>query len=666
MYRKDPPGYLTDPSLRLIFFGGKGGVGKTTVACASAMYLALAHPTQQILLMSTDPAHSLSDCLALPVGDRIIPFLPNLSAWEPDAPRLAKVFQAENRQVLQTLADRGTYFDETDISQFLDLSIPGIDEMMAVLEISRLLTEGIYDRIIVDTAPTGHTIRMLGLPEQMLHWVKALDLMQEKHRIMTAHFARRRPVKDECDAFLKKLFSDLVRVKAVLADEGKTRFVPVTIAEPMTIEETRRLVSELKGIMAPVSDIVVNCIIYAPECPFCRLRAGDQAIHFDVLEKKLAPCAIIPIPLFPREIQGIPGLKEMIRVLWSEKGLSIEENVVPIKVPSGVPFTFGGTPELVLVRGKGGVGKTSVAAAIALHLARSAPSSKILLFSTDPAHSLSDVLDYHIGNRITPVPADPAPRGENLNSSIQPSISNLSALEIDAEQLLQEIKQDYGEDVREIFDRFMRSGFRARLDQEIMNSLMNFAPPGLDELMSLSSIIDIKGRGDFDVLVLDTSPTGHLLRFLELPDMVRQWLYVFFRLLRRYRGVVRMTRAAEKAVNMAGGIRRIQELLTDHSRTAFVAVTLAEGMVMDELADLMIALKDARISCRHLVVNRVVPDSECSFCRSIRHGQERYLSDMESRFPDSDIILIPQFPGNIRGMAALDKLEAALFHDPCK
>jgi anion-transporting ArsA/GET3 family ATPase len=87
---------------------------------------------------------------------------------------------------------------------------------------------------------------------------------------------------------------------------------------------------------------------------------------------------------------------------------------------------------------------------------------------------------------------------------------------------------------------------------------------------------------------------------------------------------------------------------------------------MDELADLMIALKDARISCRHLVVNRVVPDSECSFCRSIRHGQERYLSDMESRFPDSDIILIPQFPGNIRGMAALGRLEAALFHDPCK
>ncbi|MDD2301945.1 MAG: ArsA-related P-loop ATPase, partial [Eubacteriales bacterium] len=237
-------------------------------------------------------------------------------------------------------------------------------------------------------------------------------------------------------------------------------------------------------------------------------------------------------------------------------------------------------------------------------------------------------------------------------------------LEIDSDRLFQNLKDDFETDIQEVFDRFLKNGLHVRLDQEVTSSLLNFAPPGIDEIMALNTIMDLKEQGDFGILVLDTSPTGHLLRFLELPELVRQWLQAFFRLLIRYKGVVRLARVAEKAVNMAKGIRRIHEALTDPRKTAFVAVTLAEGLAMEELADLMKALKTkARIHCRHIVVNRIIPDSECPFCRSARNTQERYLKDVASVFPACTVIPVPHFPQPIQGMAALGRLEEALFRE---
>lgn len=733
------PGYLGGPSLRLIFFGGKGGVGKTTMACVSAIHLALAYPEQQILLLSTDPAHSLSDCLGLPIGDAITPiplertiegapvehphvlssgvagqvigvpgstgqgeqgakderqrtedrnqagdspsshrtehsaFQHNCFAWEPDAARLAREFKDTNQGVLKKLADRGTYFDEADIAQFLDLSIPGIDEVMAILEISRLLSGGGYDRLIVDTAPTGHTLRMLALPEQMRRWVKALDLMQEKHRVMASHFTRRRPAKDECDVFLHRLSADLGAISRLLTDGDKTRFVPVTLPEPMAIEETRRLAAELRALSIRFSDILVNRVLQDAQCPFCRSRAEDQAVHLKTLERELGPSNLIAIPLLPLEIRGIPGLQELEEVLWKGKRLVQEEAAISYRDLPLTPLTFAGTPELVLVGGKGGVGKTSVAAAIAIHLARTNTSSKVLLFSTDPAHSLSDAFSIPIGDAITPILLEQRTesRGQRTEEGghalrLLPSAchSNLLAVEIDADRIFQKLKSDFEQDVQEVFARFLKSGLHARLDQEVMNSLLDFAPPGIDEIMALESILTLRQGSGFDMLVLDTSPTGHLLRFLEMPQIIRQWLQTFFRLLMRYKGVVRMTRVAEKAVNMARGIRRIQECLRDPQKTAFVAVSIAEGMAVEELVDLMDALQKGEIPCRHIVMNRITPDSPCPFCRSARNMQEGYLKDVELRFPEYSIIRIPQFPQPIQGMTGLTRLEDVLFGEP--
>jgi len=659
---------LSFPELTL--FGGKGGVGKTTMACVTAVHFALCHPDQKILLMSTDPAHSLADALDSPVGDHIVPIglppappvcagpepdcgtggrpsdLAGLHAWEPDTDRLAAAFTTQNREIFKKLADRGTYFDEGDIAQFLDLSIPGMDEVMAILEIGRLMREKHYDRLVVDTAPTGHTLRMLALPDQMLLWVKALDLMQEKHRVMAVHFTRKRAVKDECDVFLQSLSADLTAVRKLLTDGERMRFVPVTIPEPMAIEETQRLVAQLRNLSIPVDQIWVNRVIPETDCGFCRSRAAQQAVCMRMLEKVAAPCETIPVFLFPGEIKGISGLLELRRVLWDGTAPSVAVAAGPDDdgVAVSTPLTLQENLELILVGGKGGVGKTSVAAAIALHLARTHPSSKVLVFSTDPAHSLTDAFGIPIGNQITAVDG-----------------GNLFALEIDSDRLFTKLKEDFESDVREVFDRFVKNGLSARLDQAVMNSLIDFAPPGLDEIMALDTIMDLKAGGDFDILVLDTSPTGHLLRFLQLPDLARQWLQTFFRLLMRYKGTVRMARMAQKAVNLAKGIRRIQETLKNPLKTAFVAVTLAERMSMEELADLMQALEEIHIPCTRMIVNRIVPNSPCPLCHATRGIQEGHLKEITTRFPATMLTIAPQFPNTIQGLKALGELEMVLF-----
>jgi len=145
------PGFLSDGNIRLLLFGGKGGVGKTTASASTALELALRHLERSLLLVSTDPAHSLQDSFSGAQPP------PNLKVLELDAQAYLHDFQEKNRQRLREIASRGTFLDEEDINRFMELSLPGMDELMAFLKISRWVKEGTYDGIIMDTAPTGHT-----------------------------------------------------------------------------------------------------------------------------------------------------------------------------------------------------------------------------------------------------------------------------------------------------------------------------------------------------------------------------------------------------------------------------------------------------------------------------------------------------------------------------
>src|SRR5689334_4829193 len=302
---------------RYIFFGGKGGVGKTTAAAATALHLLKKlKPNNSILLFSTDPAHSLSDSLEVKIGNRLIEVKQlrgaRLFAYEMDASLALERFREAHGKVLAEIAERGTLLDEEDINDLLSLSLPGMDEVMSLFELSELDREGAYAHIVVDTAPSGHTSRLLRLPEVFDRMVKALDLMGDKHRYILAHFARRRPVADEVDLFLQDLSRRIEAVRKLLHDTEQTRFTLVTIPEAMAVRETERYSTLLGEQGVPVRDLIVNRVEQEHDaCAYCRARVRSQRPWLKEIAKSFRDLKLHYLPLMPKEVRGLDDLKKI-------------------------------------------------------------------------------------------------------------------------------------------------------------------------------------------------------------------------------------------------------------------------------------------------------------------------------------------------------------------
>jgi arsenite-transporting ATPase len=232
------PSFFDNQDLQLLLFGGKGGVGKTTCATAAALRLSALAPHRRLLLVSTDPAHSVRDSLAgyVPAG--------NLQVQELDARQYLITFRQQNGPVLREIAAAGTFLDDEDINQFLNLSLPGLDELMAFLEISSWLEAGRYDSIVVDTAPAGHTLRLLAMPELIRRWIGVLEALLAKRHYMRRVFSGDGSP-DRLDLFVSKWKSSLHRMDTLLRDPARTQFVPVTIAEPLGVHVTLSLCQDL-------------------------------------------------------------------------------------------------------------------------------------------------------------------------------------------------------------------------------------------------------------------------------------------------------------------------------------------------------------------------------------------------------------------------------------
>jgi len=166
---------------RYRFFAGKGGVGKTT--CAAACGLSLARGGARTLLVSTDPAHSLADALEQRLGPAPRQVRARLFAAEMDADRALGRWLRSRERSFRAIAARGTYLDDEDIDSLFRLSLPGVDELVALLELQRL-SRG-FEEVVVDTAPTGHTLRLLETPQTLARLAQVLDDLQAKHRALS-------------------------------------------------------------------------------------------------------------------------------------------------------------------------------------------------------------------------------------------------------------------------------------------------------------------------------------------------------------------------------------------------------------------------------------------------------------------------------------------------
>jgi arsenite-transporting ATPase len=311
---------------RYLFFGGKGGVGKTTAASATALnLLKTLTKHDSILLFSTDPAHSLSDSLGVKIGNRLVKVAEHngakLIAYEMDATLALERFRSAHGKVLAEIAERGTLLDEEDINELLNLSLPGLDEVMSLFELSELEREGKYAHIVVDTAPSGHTSRLLRLPEVFTRMVHALDRMGEKHRYMIEHFARRRVAADEVDLFLRDLTARIAAVREMLYDPAQTNFTLVTIPEAMSVRETQRYLALLREQGVPVGDLIVNRVEQEHDaCVYCRARVATQRPWLKEIAKTFKDLRIHEVPLLVEEVRGIDKLEGIGRKIWSKKG----------------------------------------------------------------------------------------------------------------------------------------------------------------------------------------------------------------------------------------------------------------------------------------------------------------------------------------------------------
>ncbi|MFO7901006.1 MAG: ArsA family ATPase [Planctomycetota bacterium] len=634
------PDFLDRPALDLILFGGKGGVGKTTCAAAAGVHLANRHPERSYLLVSADPAHSLDDCFAGSTPP------PNLHLRELEPAACFEEFKRKHRDPLQQIAVRGTFLDEQDTEQLLDLSLPGLDELMAFFEIADTVRRDDSTCTLVDTAPTGHVLRFLEMPDLMRSWLQALDAMLGKHRYMMKLY-RGTYREDDTDRFLGEVAARVGRLRAVLTDTDACRFVPVTRPETVSVRETNRLLDRLSDLAIPVHSIIVNQLIPAGgDCPTCAAARRGQGRELAGLVKALlSDHDVWVLPRMGAQVEGADALSafwDQARPAQEEPPPAAEAPAVPVQVSNPPPLPPPDLPVLMFA-GKGGVGKTTLACATGLRLAELRSDRDLLLFSADPAHSLSDCL----GREIGPAETEVAP--------------GLSALEINPQAELDPLRELYIDEIRRAFSGGDGlAGIDLEFDREAMEHVMDLSPPGLDELMALLRIIDLMEDGRYDTFVLDTAPTGHLLRLLELPDLAEDWIRVMFDLLLKYKNVLKLPKVAEFLVRTSRQIKALRATLTDPRKTELNAVSIPTRMALEETWDLVAACRRMNIHVPALFLNRATPPSDCPVCGPIARAEATIREEYDRAFPDIPQAIVSRGDEPV-GEERLTKLGRALY-----
>lgn len=306
---------LSDASLKLIMFGGKGGVGKTTCAASTGLYLS---KTFKTLIISTDPAHSLSDSLGQKIGNNIedIKGVENLSAIEISAKKAFSAFKLRYEKEIKKIIDTTTYLDPEDVESVFALSIPGIDEVMGLKTITDLIEEGRFDKLIVDTAPTGHALRLLTLPDMLDDWIKVMAKMRWKYRYVATTFGGKyKP--DEGDDFLIEMKKTVTRIHSLFKDAKRCEFIVVTIPEDMAVQETERMICDLNAYGIKVKQLVINNVV--PEndhCAFCKEKRNGQEKYIEYLRKITGDIQPTVTKLSPREVKGIDALSNFVELLF--------------------------------------------------------------------------------------------------------------------------------------------------------------------------------------------------------------------------------------------------------------------------------------------------------------------------------------------------------------
>lgn len=311
-----------------VFIGGKGGVGKTTVSAATALWTA--QQGKKTLIISTDPAHSLSDSFERNIGHEPTPIKENLYAVEIDPEVAMQEYQAKMKEqsAMNPGMDMGMMQDQMDMAAMS----PGIDEAAAFDKFLQYMTTDEYDIVIFDTAPTGHTLRFLSFPELMDSWVGKMIKIRRQVGAMAKAFKNILPFmgdEEEEDRALEDMEVTKKKIRearAVMADPDRTSFKMVVIPEEMSIYESERAMEALKKYNIFSDGVIVNQILpEETDCEFCEARRQLQQDRLKTIHKKFGNQLIAEIPLLNKEVKGFDTLKQVAEVLYGEPALPAPE-----------------------------------------------------------------------------------------------------------------------------------------------------------------------------------------------------------------------------------------------------------------------------------------------------------------------------------------------------
>jgi arsenite-transporting ATPase len=574
---------LLDKLPGIVLVAGKGGVGKTTFAVG--LGAAFARRGEKTLVVSTDPAAALGDVIGAPVGGAARPVrgVPRLQARQLDAVELRREFLSRWRAVIAEIIDRGTYLARAEIDGLVDAALPGADEIFALLALADVIAAPPGDRparVVVDTAPTGHTLRLLALPDTFRALLDVLESMQGKHRFVVSALTHRYK-RDAADAFLDEMRSRVGELKRVLSDHASAAAVVVARAEPVVALETERYVDALHALGVAVAALVVNAAPKQEGDPRAAFRSIDASIPRWIVPRRSVP---------PRGVGEVSAAIDAATTTPTRRPARLRKAAARVPRPARGVELDGLVRPLTIVGGKGGVGKTTVSCALAI-AAADAGDEPVLIVSTDPAASIADALGdsdqaaWSVERRVGGVP-------------------RLTALQLDAAAAFASARDRYQTQIDAMFGAVVARGADVARDRAVMRDLLALAPPGVDELFALSVLGDELAAGRFARIVVDPAPTGHLLRLLEMPAIALDWSHRLMRLMLEYREVVGLGDAAAELLEFAKRTRALDGLLRDRERAGVMLVTLDEPVVRAQTRRLARAVRQRDCDVIALVWNR--------------------------------------------------------------
>lgn len=578
--------FLDQPP-RFLFFTGKGGVGKTSIACATA--IALADVGHKVLLVSTDPASNVGQVFGITIGNRITPLasVPGLAALEIDPQAAAQAYRdrivGPVRGLLPETVVQGI---EEQLSGACTTEIAAFDEFTALLTDSGL-TAG-YDHIVFDTAPTGHTIRLLQLPGA---WSGFLEAGKGDASCLG-------PL-----AGLEKQREQYQAAVDALADASRTRLILVARAQQTTLREVARTHQELAAIGLSQQYLVINGLLPQTETLVDPLAAAIHQREQTALQHIPEVLQALPrdlLTLKPFNMVGLNALRQLFADTSTDE--SHADSALEIDAPSLSDLVNEIATDrhgLIMLMGKGGVGKTSLATAIAVELARR--GLPVHLSTSDPAAHLQDTLDGALDN-LTVSRIDPQLETERYRQYVLAS----KGAKLDAQG-------------------------RALLEEDLRS-------PCTEEIAVFQAFSAVIRESDSKFVVMDTAPTGHTLLLLDATGAY-------------HREISRQTNTSGQ--HYTTPLMRLQ----DPTRTKVLITTLAETTPVLEAASLQADLQRAGIEPWAWIVNNSVaasrPQSPLLRQRAANELAEINAVATQHAQRYAVVALQPQEPIGIHGLQAL-------------